>query len=134
MMYDDFYATLKLKTGEEIFAKVLPSDEDDKTLLVVTNPILITETNIRGNTKYKIEPWLKTTSEDMFIIDLDDVLTISESYDMNIITMYQNFIRRRSSDHLISNSNKNNSLTRKMGYISSVDEAKILLEKIYKDL
>lgn len=35
MIEDDFYATLKLKTGEEIFAKVAATEEDDRTLLIV---------------------------------------------------------------------------------------------------
>ena len=38
---DDFYATLKLKNGEEIFAKVAASEEEDRTLLIVTNPIIM---------------------------------------------------------------------------------------------
>ena len=30
MIEDDFYATLKLKSGEEIFAKVAASEEEDQ--------------------------------------------------------------------------------------------------------
>ena len=30
-------------------------------------------------TGYKVEPWLKTTREDMFIINMDSVITLSES-------------------------------------------------------
>ena len=30
---------------------------------------------------YKVEPWLKTTREDMFIINMDNVITLSESMD-----------------------------------------------------
>ena len=32
MMEEDFYATLKLKTGEEIFAKVIPTTESVRIL------------------------------------------------------------------------------------------------------
>jgi hypothetical protein len=133
MMEEDFYATLKLKTGEEIFCKVLPSEEDDKIMLLLSNPVIVSEINARGNKiGYKVEPWLKTTNEDLFIINIDDVLTISESTDIEIIMMYQSFIRKKDT---YSNFNKGKpSLTRKMGYISTVDEAKILLEKIYKEL
>ena len=35
MIEDDFYATLKFKNGEEIFAKVAPTEEEDRTLLLV---------------------------------------------------------------------------------------------------
>ena len=42
-MEEDFYATLKLKTGEEIFAKVAASEEEDRTYIVVSYPIMISE-------------------------------------------------------------------------------------------
>ena len=34
MIEDDFYATLKLKSGEEIFAKVAASDEENRIMLI----------------------------------------------------------------------------------------------------
>ena len=41
MIEDDFFATLKLKTGEELFAKVSATDEGDRTLLLVSHPIMV---------------------------------------------------------------------------------------------
>jgi len=82
-MEDDFYATLKLNSGEEIFAKVSPTEEEDRVFLILSNPITISEIKGRnGITGYKIEPWLKTTNDDMFIINLDNVITLSESSDI----------------------------------------------------
>ena len=130
MIEDDFYATLKLKTGEEIFAKVAPSEEGNKILLIVTNPIMVSEVKNRsGISGYKVEPWLKTTREDMFILNMDDVITISESNDIEMIMMYQKYVRR--SDNIKNNKTE---VSRKMGYIGNVHDAKDLLEKIYKDL
>lgn len=133
MTEEDFYATLKLKTGEEIFAKVIPTDETENLKLLITNPIVITNLNSRTGSKvgYKVEPWLKTTKEDMFIINMNDILTMSESRDMDMIMMHQSFIRNQSDS--IFKSKKPN-MTRKMGYISDVNEAKKILEKIYKNL
>jgi hypothetical protein len=129
MIEDDFYATVKLKTGEEIFAKVAASEEEDKTLLIITNPIIINEIKSRsGTVGYKIEPWLKTTKEDMFIINLDDVLTLSESSDIEMIMMYQSYVRQSDKDG--SNHSK---INRRMGYISNVNDAKEILEKLYKN-
>jgi hypothetical protein len=125
---EDFYATIKLKSGEEIFAKVAPSEEEDRTLLLVSNPIVISQIKSRmGVIGYKFEPWLKTTSEDLFILNLEDVMTMSESYDIEIITMYQSYIRQ--SKKLEGNECK---IDRKMGYISNVHDAKEILEKIFK--
>ena len=94
MIEDDFYATVKFKSGEEIFAKVAATEEEDRTILLVSNPIVVQEIKSRsGSVGYKIEPWLKTTTDDMFVINLDDVLTMSESSDIEMIMMYQDYIR-----------------------------------------
>ena len=128
MIEDDFYATLKLKTGEELFAKVAASEEDDRTMLIVSNPIIVDEIKSKmGVVGYKIEPWLKTTTEDMFIINMNDVLTLSESSDIEMIMMYQDYIR--SSDKTTPNESK---INRRMGRIGNVNDVKELLEKIYK--
>jgi hypothetical protein len=128
MIEEDFYATVKLKTGEEIFCKVAASEEDDRTMLIVTNPIIVSE--IKGRTGvvgYKLEPWLKTTTEDMFILNIEDVLTMSESSDIEMIVMYQNYIRQSTKD---SNQSK---INRRMGYLANVNDAKEILEKLYKN-
>jgi hypothetical protein len=129
MIEEDFYATVKLKSGEEIFAKVAASEEEERTMLIVSNPIVMSEVKGRmGTTGYKIEPWLKTTTEDMFIIKLDDVLTLSESSDIEMIMMYQSYIRYGYSDK-----GKTSKLSRKMGYLANVNDAKEILEKLYKN-
>ena len=127
-MEEDFYATVKLKTGEEIFAKVAASEEENRTLLVISNPIVVSEIKNRNSTGYKIEPWLKTTKDDMFILNLDDVLTISESSDIEMIMMYQSYIRQS-----IREKKSEPKINRRMGYISNVNDAKEILEKIYRD-
>ena len=130
MIDDDFYATLKLKSGEEIFCKVAPTEEEDKTILLVSNPIIVHEVKGRvGIVGYKIEPWLKTTTEDMFLINMNDILTMSESSDIEMITMHQNFVKNNS---LSSDGSSKYKLDRKMGYIANIKDAKNILEKIYK--
>ena len=125
MMEDDFYATLKLKCGDEVFAKVCASDEGDRTLLLVSNPIVVEEVKARGHlTGFKFEPWLKTSNEDLFIINLDDVLTLSESENMEMIMFYKDYVKKMNKSNLTK-------LNKKMGYVSTVDDAKELLENLY---
>ncbi len=127
-MEDDFYATIKFKNGEEIFAKVAASEEEDRTMLVISHPITTVEIKQRGQmVGYKVEPWLKTTKDDMFIINMDNVLTISESSDVHMINMFQQFVQDSSRDK-----RGQPKLSRKMGYISSVNDAKDILEKLYR--
>lgn len=126
MIEDDFYCTIKFKCGDEIFAKVAASEEDERTMLLVSNPIVVEEIVVRGQvTGYKFEPWLKTTKDDMFIVNLEDVLTMSESEDIEMILYYQEYVRK-------SNKMNYSKLDRKMGYISSVNDAKEVLEKLYE--
>ncbi len=125
-MEDDFYATLKLKTGEEVFALVVASEEENRTMLVVHNPVIITAIKAKESVVgYRLEPWLKTTKEDMFVINMDNIITLSESMDPEMIMMHQNFARE-------SNNFARSKMNRKMGYLSNVNEAKKVLEKIYK--
>ena len=127
-MEEDFYSTIKLKSGEEIFAKVSAVEEEDKTLLIILNPIMISEIKNRfGVSGYKIEPWMKTTKEDMFVINLNDVLTMSESFDIEMIVMYQSYVRQLDTKGI--NESKP---SKTMGYLSNVNDAKEILEKIYK--
>ena len=129
MIEDDFYATLKLKSGEEIFAKVAASEEENRTMLIVHTPVMVSEVKAKGGiVGYKVEPWLKTSREDMFIINMDNVLTLSESSDMEMIGMYQNFLQDFKRD-----TENNTQINRKMGYLATVKAARGYLEKMYKD-
>jgi len=127
MIEDDFYSTIKFKSGEEIFCKVAASEEDDRTMLIISNPIIVEEMTSRGKvTGYKFEPWLKSTTDDMFVIDMDNVLTMSESTDIDIIIFYQDYIRKMNKTNY-------SKLSKEMGYITSVDEAKVSLENIFNN-
>lgn len=125
-MEEEFYATIKLKNTEEIFSMVSSSVEDDKTFLMLLNPVTIDEIVVRGQPCYKVDPWLKTSSSDMIVIDMDEVLTIVECFDEVTIKMYNSFLRKNNSEY------QKQSLSRKMGYLTNVDDARKYLEKLYK--
>jgi len=127
MIEDDFYATIKLKSGEEIFAKIACSEEEDRAFLLLTNPVIISQIKNRsGVTGYKVEPWIKTSKEDLFIINIEDVLTLTESDDPETITMHQTFSQQQNNYF-----DRKTKLNRKMGYISTISEAKKSLEELY---
>tara|TARA_B100000427_G_scaffold137359_1_gene114251 strand:+ start:186 stop:578 length:393 start_codon:yes stop_codon:yes gene_type:complete len=129
MMEDDFYATIKFKSGEEIFAKVSCSEEEDRTFLLLSDPVTIEKVKNRGGVQgYRVEPWLRTSKDDLFVVNLDDVLTLNESTDLETISMHEAFSQQQN--HLY---NPRKKLDRKMGYISTISEAKKSLEKLFKD-
>ena len=63
----------------------------------------------------------------MFIVNMNDILTLSESRDMEMIMMHQDFIQQSNRD----NTNRSQ-LNRRMGYLGNVNETKKILEKIFK--
>ena len=63
----------------------------------------------------------------MFIINIDNILTLSESADLEMITMYKRYLKDTESDR------KNNlKINRRMGYLGTVDETRDSLEKLFK--
>lgn len=127
---DDFYATIKLISGEEIFAKVAASEEEDRTVLLLSSPITIGEIKNRmGIIGYKVEPWLKTTKDDLFVITMDKVLTMSETTDIEMIQMYQRFVRETAGE---TDPVASSRLSREMGLLGNIDDTKKKLEKLFK--
>ena len=128
MMEEDFYAVIKLVSGEEIFSIVCPSDEEDQLMLILNNPVTIEVIVMRqlGMQGYKIDPWLKFADDDTFLLDMEKVLTISEVRDEEMIEMYHKFLRQKNEK------DSKNPITKEMGYLSSVTEARKMLEKLYE--
>ena len=128
-MEDDFYASLKLISGEEVFAKVAACDEDNRTLLLLHNPVLVQQIRIPGAgvvAGYKVEPWMKTNDEDMFVLDMKNVMTMVQCNDMEMITIHQKYVEESADGGTRSR------IDRSMGYISSVSDAKKMLEHLYR--
>jgi hypothetical protein len=126
-MEEEFYAILKLISGEEIFSKVCPCTEDMRTILILDNPVVIESINIKqlGMSGMKVHPWIKISEETMFIIDLDRVLTMTESKDKYLIKIHEKYVRDRNRK------SGRSKITPDMGYLSSIADARIKLEKIF---
>jgi hypothetical protein len=129
MNEEEFYATIKLISGEEIFAKVGPFDEENKTILVLDNPITIETIYVPKleGTIAKVHPWIKLSDDTMFIIHLDKIITITEVFDNSLIKIHKKYSRER-----FKHSNKSE-ITPNMGFVSSIDDARLSLEKLYNN-
>lgn len=124
-MEEEFFATIKLKTGEELFSKVAATEEENGLFLVLLNPMVVFNNLYFG---ILLEPWLKTTSQTMFIIDLNDVITMTECNDIEMLRFYTTFVRKTNN---IKEGNSTH-LTKEMGYIGNVNDMKEILEKLYE--
>jgi hypothetical protein len=121
----EFPATIKLTTGEEIFAIVLP----EKDFLMLYEPVIITEIKtMNGDYGYKIEPWLKTASDDMFIINRNTVITLSECNDRDIINYHLKFIAKKNMIGYVDPYEEK--LSKKQGYVSNVNIMRNKLEQL----
>ena len=130
-MGDEFYAILKLVSGEEIFSLIVVDNEnDDDTVIVLQSPVIMgVNTNPHG-TFIKVKPWLDLPNEDIFMIRLDKVITMTESNDKKLINLYNHYIKEE--DIAVYDQNGQTKPNQEMGYISSVADARKKLEKLFK--
>ena len=124
---DEFLASIKLVSGEEILSNVIVDYSTGEEQVVIDNPVICHEVRSHGANipmGYKFEPWMKMTDEDCFVLGLDKVITLSEIRDIAIIETY---------NQIVENGFKrmHPELNREMGYISKVDQARDLLKKLY---
>jgi len=127
-MEEEFYAIIKLISGEEILSKVCACDEDDRVILILDDPIVMESIIIRKlemNT-IKVSPWIKFSNNRMFVMDMKNVITMTEVDDDDLIKMHQKYVREKNKK-----SNKSE-LTPNMGFLASIEDARKSLEKIYK--
>ena len=126
--YDEFYASLKLTSGEEILALVMVDNHGLPENLVVSNPVVCQEIRSSGTNipmVYKFEPWMKLTDDDTFVISLEKIITVSEINSSELINTYKDLVK-----HGFKATNPD--LTKDMGYVNSVSKARDILEKLYR--
>ena len=125
---EDFLAVIKLVSGEEIISTISPCEEDDRILLLLDNPVIFENVMIRHNGvgAIKVIPWVQAATDTILILDMDKVITMSEVFDKEVIRIYNRYLTdkdRETNESIIS---------KDMGYLSSVSDARIFLEKLYK--
>jgi len=132
-MSDKFLAVVKLKTGEEVIAKIEPSPELD--VIVLDCPAMVSNSGFTrkpGVSVIKIEPWIKTGQETTYIVKMSNVITTCEVNDKDVIKAYNRFVNAYYENEFpIKKSNSK--MTKEMGYISNVKDARKSLENIFKN-
>ena len=132
-MSDKFLAVIKLKTSEEVLAKIDIAPEGD--VLSLDCPAMIGESSFtrkHGISIVKIEPWIKTGREKTYIVEMSNVITICEISDKDVIAAYNNFVKAYYESENPFQKTKPK-MTKEMGYISNVKDARKSLEDIFKN-
>ena len=134
-MVDEFYATIKLITGEEIFGSVSVEEDTENPIILITHPVNIKMINSIEGSMVKLTTWLNVPGDDPVVIKWDRVVTMTEIKDKAIISIYNNYLEDEKfyiTQVGTADNNVKNKLTDKMGYISTVNDARKYLEGIYK--
>ena len=124
----DFLAVIKLVSGEEVISNVTPCDEDDRTLLLLDSPVVFETIMMRNNSMgaIKVVPWIQASGDTILILNMDKVITMSEVFDKEVIRIYSRYINDKDRE------TNESIVTKDMGYLSTVTDARIFLEKLYK--
>ena len=130
-MQEEFYAIIKLISGEEIFALVSVDENDGNPVIIMQSPVTMRSFNHHGTSLLKIKPWVELSTDDIFVITYDKVLTMTETHDERIIEVYNRYLSDDDSDDFTDGSSRVN-ISSKMGYLTSVEDARKKLEDLYK--
>ena len=119
---EEFLAAIKLVSGEEILSMVTSVHDENGDYLIVENPIEVEEVMLPNKQAgAKVQPWMKFSREEQFVIPKEHIITIVEVAE-EVAIFYHMSLRKLNTDFI----------TDAKGKISTVDEARIKLDKIFK--
>ena len=117
----EFLAAIKLVSGEELLSMVTSVHDENGDYLIVENPIEVEEVILPNKQAgAKVQPWMKFSREEQFVIPKEHVITIVEVAE-EVEVFYHMSLRKLNNDFI----------TDARGKISTVDEARIKLNKIF---
>ena len=121
----EFLAAIKLVSGEELLSMVTSVHDENGDYLIVENPIEVEEVILPNKQAgAKVQPWMKFSREEQFVIPKEHIITIVEVAE-EVEVFYHMSLRKLNNDFI----------TDAKGKISTVDEARIKLNKIFnKDI
>ena len=117
----EFLAAIKLVSGEELLSMVTSVHDENGDYLIIENPIEVEEVLLPNKQAgAKVQPWMKFSREEQFVIPKDKIITIVEVAE-EVAVFYHMSLRKLNTDFI----------TDAKGKISTVDEARIKLDKIF---
>jgi len=129
-MGEEFIATVKLITGEEIVSKVVYLEDEDKVML--ENPLQVDSAKQRKGaleiSGFSFREWVCATFDKMFILNRNHIITMSE-IEGPIVDFYKETLLRMENGKSLTG--KGDKLPRGSGYLGSVTDMKKSLENIF---
>ena len=131
-MGEEFIAVIKLVSGEEILASVCIDETGEEPIIIAHHPV--TMKMISNGLYVKIKPWMELADDDMFVFRPDKIITMTEIKDQKVIKIYERYVEEESSDFNMNKLQAGGEVKpdQKMGYVSSVEDARKKLEEDWK--
>lgn len=134
-MEEDFIATIKLTTGEELISKVSYMPDDDS--LVLDSPMEVTKIDATNKNLriggFALTEWITSTFDHTFVLPKKHVITMTEVEDVNIKNFYNVTVQRQHIELTqFKEASNPKQFTRDMGNLGSVNKTKQALEELYK--
>ena len=138
-MSEEFYCILKLVSGEEILSLISIDENEDDPMIILQNPITVKLITNYAGAHIKVKPWMDLSNDDIFMIRFDKVMTMTETTDEKLIQIYNDYVKEEEEEDSIdlyksSTDEPTGSVkpSSKMGYLTTVEEARVSLEDLYK--
>ena len=129
MMKEEFHGVIKLITGEEIFALISIEQTDQDPIIMLQTPVTMKVLSNGVGQYVKIKPWLELCDEDLYLIKPDKIITMSEVKDKQVIHFYERYLNDEEVEIVLDGQVKPSD---QMGYVSTVEDSRKLLEELYK--
>ena len=84
----------------------------------------------------KIKPWMELADDDMFVFRTDKIITMSEVKDQKVIKIYERYVEEENEENDMNKilpAGGEVKVDEKMGYVSTVEDARKSLENIFKN-
>ena len=127
-MGEEFHAVIKLVTGEEIFSLVCVDENDGDPIILLMNPVIMKVMRNHVGQFIKVKPWIQMSDDNMYVVKYDKIVTMTEVTEKKMITFYNKYLNDEDCDWDEDGKTK---ISDKMGYITTVDAARKMLENLY---
>ena len=128
-MGEEFHAVIKLVTGEEVFSLVCVDENDGDPIILLMNPVIMKVMKNHVGQYIKVKPWMEIPTDSMYVVKYDKIITMTEVKETKVIEFYDRYINEDDCDWDEDGRTK---ISNDMGYVSTVDDARQMLENLYK--
>jgi len=133
---ESFFASIKITSGEELLCVVTETNLEND-YIKIRFPIEIEEIEIPGIVHgLKIKYWLKTSKTDDFLISGENIIALTEIHGEAIEFYKDSLYKLETGDTEVKRKHRSYpegrvSINKDMGLLSSIEDARTLLELLF---